>query len=95
MTIKRLSNEQLKANGFERVDYMECYIKGDVVVSFGLIVAIGYMSAIGYHDYSQHTSCQVTRATGTNTADRRKNWNIVSRLKFENKINKWMELNIR
>jgi len=95
MRIKRISDEVLKDNGFEQVDSMRCFKNGSVVVSWGLIVAIGNVSAVGYHDYSQRTAVQVTRATGVNTATRRKKWNIISEEKFEEKVNKWLEVNIR
>jgi len=80
--MRRLNVHQMLDSGFSQVDSMQCHQRGGVVVSYGLIVAIGNTSAVGYHDYSTTTAKQVTRATGVCTADRRKHWNIVSESDF-------------
>ena len=81
--MRRISEETLKRNGFERINAMQCYQKNGVIVSYGLIVAINNTSASGYHDYSATTTKQVGKATSTSVDYRRKNWNIVSDEEFQ------------
>ena len=86
--MKRLSDEVLKRNGFKKINSMQAFQKDGVIVSYGLIVAIGTTSADGYHNYSQTTSKQVSKATGDYSEQRKKNWNIVSSEEFETMANK-------
>ena len=93
--IRRLSDKTLKKNGFKRVDYMQCYQKWGVIVSYGLIVAIGNKTAEGYHDYSVTTSRQVTRASGVSIYERRATWNILKEADFETLANEYIKNNIK
>lgn len=86
--MRRISTGTLKANGFRQVNSMQAYKKDGVIVSYGLIVAIGTTSADGYHNYSTTTSRQVTVASGYSSAERKKMWNIVDEETFEKMANK-------
>lgn len=93
--LKRFTDEELKENGFEKVDSMKCYKNGGVVASYGLIVSIGNKTAKGYHDYDVTTAGHVTRATGVDTATRRKKWDIMEKDEWEKFANEWIETNMR
>jgi len=79
--MKRYSNIELKEKGIEQFRAMQANTDGTIIFSYGLPVALKvngvWISAQGYHNFSRTTGKQLYKIMGMDSAERKKEMNIV------------------